>query len=195
MSSLIDRLEKNTSYDIDVGKNIGRYSQQKDKMLREITTTQTYRKQFITHTGHVLTFREARFIDSYMVDGDKKKAVQEAGYKVQHLSNKANELLKKDYIADEIAYRNELYQSQFISSREEVLEFLSAGMRGEIKDQFDLDPTFSDRTACAKELIRIYDNETNKKQVAQAQQVVVNIDWNRDNEEAEKVVDIQQISD
>lgn len=187
-SNLVEKLGINDKYEL---QNVGRYA----KNRKPITTTETtsYNK-YVTHNGHVLTFREARFIDAYMVDGDKKHAVEVAGYKVKDVRGKAYALLKKDYIADEIAYRSEIYRSQFIADREEVMEYLTSAMRGEIKDQFDLDPTLADRTTAARELAKILIYDTDKAKNVNAQQVVVNIDWNRD-EDPTTVVDVQQLSD
>lgn len=161
---------------------------------KPITETETYRTHYVTHTQHRLDFREARFIDAYMVNYDGKEAVEKAGYKVKDKSAKARNLLNKDYIADEIAYRTELYASQCIADRQEVMEYFTAVMRGEIKDQFDLDAPLSERTAAAKELKKVLIDDVEKGKNVQAQQVIVNIDMSRE-EEPETVVDIQQLSD
>ena len=180
----------NSKYRLEDLKKMGRYS----TSAKPITQTETYRTAYVTHTKHPLTFREARFIDEYMATGDKKLAVEKAGFTVKNLVSKANQLLKKDYIADEIAYRTELYASECIADRQEVLEYFTAVMRGEVKDQFGLDAPLAERTSAAKELKKIFIDDVEKGKQAQAQQVIVNIDMSRD-EEPETVVDIQQLSD
>ncbi len=172
-------------------QKMGRYS----SSAKPITQTETYRRAYVTHDKHPLTYREARFIDEYMASGDKVLAVEKAGFTVKYKSNKANELLKKDYIADEIAYRTEIYASELIADRNEVLEYLTAVMRGEVKDQFGLDAPLAERTAAAKELKKVFIDDVEKGKNAQAQQVIVNIDMSRDEEEPDTVVDIQQLSD
>lgn len=172
-------------------QKMGRYS----SSAKPITQTETYRRAYVTHDKHPLTYREARFIDEYMASGDKVLAVEKAGFTVKYKSNKANELLKKDYIADEIAYRTEIYASELIADRNEVLEYLTAVMRGEVKDQFGLDAPLAERTAAAKELKKVFIDDVEKGKNAQAQQVIVNIDMSRDDEEPDTVVDIQQLSD
>jgi phage terminase small subunit len=182
---------------------VSQYELKKPKLNRygtnakPITQTETYRKQYVTHTMHPLTFREARFIDAYMVNYDGKEAVEKAGFKVKNKSVKANELLKKDYIADEIVYRTELYASECIADRQEVMEYLTAGMRGEIKDQFGLDAPMSERTACARELKKILIDEVERGKNVQAQQVVVNIDMNRNEDDGDGTpeINIEQLSD
>ena len=181
----------NNKYRLEDLKSMGRYS----TSAKPITQTEvSSRRCYITHTKHPLTFREARFIDEYMATGDKVLAVEKAGFTVKRKSSKANELLKKDYIADEIAYRTEIYASELIADRNEILEYLTAVMRGEVKDQFGLDAPLAERTSAAKELKKIFIDDVEKGKSAQAQQVIVNIDMSRD-EEPETVVDIQQLSD
>ena len=143
--------EVNNKYDLIDKAKISRYS----TSVKPITETETYRTQYVTHTKHKLTFREARFIDAYMVNYNGEEAVEKAGFDVKDKKAKARRLLKTDYIADEIAYRTEIYASECIADRQEVLEYFTAVMRGEVKDQFDLDAPLSERTACAKELKKI----------------------------------------
>ena len=180
----------NGKYDIMSNPKINRYKTN----AKPITETETYRFKYVTHTRHPLSFREARFIDAYMVNYNGPEAVEKAGFKVKDKASKARNLLKKPYIADEIAYRTEIYASECIADRQEIMEYFTAVMRGEVKDQFDLDAPLSERTACARELKKILIDDVEKGKQVQAQQVVVNIDMNRDSE-PETVVDIQQLSD
>ena len=194
MSDAIMRTSKDieSKYDIFGKPKINRYG----TSAKPITQTEMYRTHYVTHTQHRLDFREARFIDAYMVNYDGAEAVEKAGYKVKDKQGKARALLKKDYIADEIAYRTELYASECIADRQEVMEYLTAGMRGEIKDQFGLDAPMSERTACARELKKILIDDVERGKQVQAQQVVVNIDMSRnDDEEIIPEVNITQLSD
>ena len=45
-------------------------------------------------------------------------------------------------------------QAADIATAEEVMQYLTRVMRGEEKDQFDIDASIADRTAAAKELNR-----------------------------------------
>lgn len=147
-------------------------------VTKPITTTQKHRNSLVTHTKHKLTYREARFIDVYMETGDKKVAVKEAGFKVKNLNTKANNLLDLPYIADEIAYRTQLYHNQSIADRDEILRYFTSVMRGEIKDQFGLDAPLGERTNAAKELakriIDVQDKDNDDKFVT------IKLDWNRE---------------
>ena len=182
--------EVESKYDIFKKPKINSYGTN----AKPITQTETYKFKYVTHTRHPLTFREARFIDIYMVNYDGAEAVEKAGFKVKDLQAKARKLLKTDYIADEIAYRTEIYASQCIADRQELLEYFTAVMRGDVKDQFDLDAPLSERTAAAKELKKILIDDVEKGKQVQAQQVVVNIDMNRTDTPGTSV-DIQQLSD
>lgn len=192
MSNEIMRTSKDVDgkYDIFSKPKLNRYGTK----AKPITETETYRFKYVTHTRHPLTFREARFIDAYMVNYDGAEAVEKAGFKVKNKASKARELLKKDYIADEIAYRTEIYASECIADRQELLEYLTAVMRGDVKDQFDLDAPLSERTAAARELKKILIDDVERGKAVQAQQVVVNIDMSRTEDMAETVT-VEQISD
>ena len=192
MSNEIMRTSKDveSKYDIMKKTKINNYNTK----AKPITQTETYRFKYVTHNREPLTMREARFIDAYMVNYDGAEAVEKAGFKVKDKAGKARALLKKEYIADEIAYRTEIYASECIADRQEVLEYFTAVMRGEVKDQFDLDAPLSERTAAAKELKKVLIDDVERGKQTQAQQVVVNIDMSR-TEEPEEVVDIQQLSD
>ena len=164
---------------------------------KPITQTETYQHTYVTHNKHKLTMREAKFIDAYMAHGDEKQAVLDAGYKikVKNARGKGKWLLSVDYIADEIAYRQDILRSAQVADRHEILSFLTAVMRGEVKDQFNLEATLRDRLDAGEKLAkRLIDDPMKMKQNVAAQQVVVNIDFNRD-EEVVPVVDVQQLSD
>ena len=162
---------------------------------RPITQTEMYRHGYVTHTKHPLSMREARFIDEYMACGDAVLAVEKAGFTCKDKAGKGRNLLRKDYISEEIAYRNDLYANALIADRDEVMQYFTAVMRGEVKDQFNLDAPLTERTRAAEALAkRLIDDPAKAKQNMQAQQVVVNIDFNRD-DEVQPVVDVQQLSD
>lgn len=162
---------------------------------RPITQTEQYLHEYVTHNRHPLTMREAKFIDGFMAHGDGKRAVIEAGFKLKHPDGKAKDLLMKDYIMDEIRYRQDLLRSAQIADRNEILIFLTEVMRGNVKDQFNLDATLKDRLDASEKLAkRLIDDPLKAKQNVAAQQVIVNLDFNRDSDPT-PVVDVQQLSD
>lgn len=88
--------------------------------------------------------------------GYSEKSARQSGYaNMQKASVKAyiEERLKT---AAEPRERAEA-ERKLVADGDEVLRFLSATMRGEVKDQFGLDAQLKDRLAAAKELQRILD--------------------------------------
>lgn len=57
-------------------------------------------------------------------------------------------------------------QSERIADAEEVLRYLTKVMRGEVKDQFDLDPTIQDRTKAAELLGKRYKLFVDKQEIS-----------------------------
>lgn len=115
-----------------------------------------------THNGQRLSPKEDRFITLYIQHADSAQAAKEAGYSIRDTiknkdaayAKKGYEMLAKDYIKDEIAYRMEEFRDSKIADTKEILMYLTGVMRGDIKDQFNLEASISDRTAAAKELNR-----------------------------------------
>lgn len=113
-----------------------------------------HRDDFSTHDGHTLTPNEAKFINEYIKTGNGKQSVLNAGYKSKAPSRYANELLNKPYINNEIKYRLEQAKTDAIADANEVMEYLTKVMRGELKDQFGLEASLSERTKAAQELAK-----------------------------------------
>lgn len=116
----------------------------------------------ITHDGSRISPKQDRFINLYIKYSDPAKAAEEAGYLVREIrkdkkaafARKGKELLRDDTIRNEIAARMDDLRSAEIADAKEVLIYLTRVMRGEVKDQFDLDPSLQERTSAAKELNR-----------------------------------------
>ena len=132
-----------------------------------------------TANGHRLSPKEHMFINSFMINGDAAIAAKDAGFILQGQKTYKSigaRLLKKDYIYDEILYRIDEMNKASIADEQEVMQYFTAVMRGEEKDQFGLDAPLSERTAAAKELAkRIIDIP--QKQVDSAIQIT--LDWKR----------------
>lgn len=125
-----------------------------------------------TYNGQRLSPKEDKFITLYIKYADPMMAAKEAGYairptyknKERQWKKKGEALLERDYIQNELAHRLEMFKSEKIADTEEILMYLTAVMRGEEKDQFDMDVSISDRTAAAKELSRrIHELESSAK--------------------------------
>ena len=109
----------------------------------------------VTHDGYPLSVKEAKFISLFIANGNVHKSLKESGLTWRNLSG-------KDYITDEITYRLELLKKETIADADEIMQYFTKVMRGEVKDQFGLDAPLSERTAAARELAkRIVDIEDN----------------------------------
>lgn len=111
-----------------------------------------------------LTEKQKRFIDYYIEFADAKRAAIEAGYSNKTAKQIGSENLSK--LDCFIKLKLDEKQSQRIASQDEVLEYLTRVMRGEEKDQFDLDASLQDRTKCAELLGKRYGTFVDKKEVS-----------------------------
>ena len=135
-----------------------------------------------THSGHELTFREAKFIEYLVAGKSELEAYHMAGYNCINPTRQIRMIMGKNYIADEIAYRLEQIKEQSIASRVEILQYYSDVMRGEVKDQFGLDAPLAERTKAANELAkRIIDYERELEQQKNANQDInITLNWARE---------------
>lgn len=71
-------------------------------------------------------------------------------------------------------------KNESVATASEVMEFFTSVMRGEVKDQFGLEATLSDRTKAAQELARRTIDIENRKNGEPDQTIAVKLDWSRD---------------
>ena len=120
-----------------------------------------------------LTPKQKAFADYFIETGNQTEAARRAGYKQPHVQGNQN--LEKLSVKQYIDERMKKIESRRIASGDEVLQYLTAVMRGEIKDQFDLDASIQDRTKAAELLGKRHRLFTDKIE-AEVQQQVVFID-------------------
>lgn len=101
-----------------------------------------------------LTPKQKAFADYYIECGNAAEAAKRAGYSDKTARQIATENLTKPSICEYIAERMRPTEQKRIATGDEVMEFLTAVMRGEIKDAFDLPPSLADRKDAAKELAK-----------------------------------------
>ena len=138
-------------------------------------------QKFSTHTGHSLTINEARFIDRYIETSNARQSYIEC-YPNQNEKNahqNAYRLLNKDYIAEEINYRLEESKTEGIANAEEVMQYFTDVMRGEIKDQFGLDAPLGERTKAAQELAKRLIDIPNRANGNEQPELKITLDWAR----------------
>lgn len=109
--------------------------------------------------------KQKAFADYYIETGNLTQSAIKAGYSTKYANTNANKLLQNTTIKQYIDKRMEEIESNRIAKPEEVLKYLTSVMRGEIKDQFDLDAPLQERTKAAEALAkryRLYDAKDNK---------------------------------
>lgn len=103
-----------------------------------------------------LTPKQKAFADYYIECGNSTEAARKAGYSEKTSRSIGAENLTKPDISAYIAERMQAQNEARVASADEVLQFFSSVMRGEIKDQFGLDAALSDRLNAGKELMKRY---------------------------------------
>lgn len=104
-----------------------------------------------------LNQRQIRFVQNYMKTNNITHSAIDAGYSKKTAHVQGCNLLKNPKISAYIEAINERIESAKIADIEEVMEYLTSVMRGEKKDQFDLEASLSDRTRAAGELAKRLD--------------------------------------
>lgn len=98
--------------------------------------------------------RQKAFADYYIETGNATEAAKRAGYSEKTAYSTGNRMLKNVEVSTYIAERTAPTEQKRIATGDEVMEFLTSVMRGEIKDAFDLPPSLADRKDAAKELAK-----------------------------------------
>ena len=98
--------------------------------------------------------RQRAFADYYIETGNAEESAIRAGYSKKYARGNAHKLVANSCISAYIAERVKPTEQKRIATGDEVMEFFTAVMRGEIKDAFDLPPSLADRKDAAKELAK-----------------------------------------
>lgn len=129
-----------------------------------------------------LNTRQKKFCRLYVKYGNGHRAAKEAGYsdKGSNLDAQASVLLRNPKIVAEIARIAKPKEGKQIADAEEVMDFYTRAMRGEIKDQFNLDPTLADRLKAANELAKRTVDIQNRVEGKADSLVAIKFDWGDD---------------
>lgn len=123
-----------------------------------------------------LTEKQKRFIDYYIETANATESAKKAGYSKKTARIIGTENLSKLNIFIKAKMQDK--DKTRIASQDEVLEYLTRVMRGEEKDQFNLDATLQDRTKCAELLGKRWGTFIEKKEVSGSCQVMLVDDVN-----------------
>jgi phage terminase small subunit len=143
-----------------------------------------------------LTVKQRRFADYYIELGNATEAALKAGYSKRSARNIAAENLAKPALKEYIAERMAEKDNERIASQNEILQFLTSVMRGEVRDQIplldgdgmqrlaDLDETQpKDRIKAAELLGKRYALWTDKKDITADVGVIIIDDTGDDDED------------
>ena len=133
-----------------------------------------------------LTPKQKAFADEYLICGNATEAAKKAGYNLKSARQIATENLAKPSISAYIAERQKQIESSRIADVKEVMEFYSAVMRGEVKDQFDMDASLTDRLSAGKELMKRYEkaDTTKNESLDRLDEILKGLKENADNADA-----------
>lgn len=114
-----------------------------------------------------LTPKQKKFCEWYIKTGNASEAARQAGYSEKTAPYMGAENLKKPQIKAYIAERTDNQDKELIADADEVLRFYSKVMRGEVKDQFGLDASLTDRLKAGDSLMKRYAAGGSKKNEAE----------------------------
>ena len=104
-----------------------------------------------------LTPKQKKFCDYYIETGNASEAARRAGYSEKTARTIGQQNLAKRAIKDYISERMKNQDRERVASADEVIAFYTAVMRGEVKDQFGIEASLSDRLKAGENLMRRYD--------------------------------------
>ena len=82
-----------------------------------------------------LTEKQKRFVDYYVETGNAAEAAKRAGYSTKTAKQVGRENLTKPYLKSAIEARLKELESSRIADATEVLQYLTAAMRGEVQEE------------------------------------------------------------
>lgn len=121
--------------------------------------------------------RQRRFADEYIRLGNAHQAALNAGYSEAYAKTNSHKMLENKRIETYISKRLEKLRKQSIAEQEEILQFLTGVIRGEVqgKDKLgvgqgaeriiDREPTLQERIRAAEQLGKRYGMWTDRHEV------------------------------
>lgn len=140
-----------------------------------------------------LTLKQKRFADEYIITGNATESAVKAGYSKKYANTNASKLLQNTTIKKYIDERLEILDSEKIADQKEVLQYLSAVMRGEHKEKtlisigefgqeiVDIDVGAKDRLKAAELLGKRYKLFTDKVEMDVSSDITIKVgEWDDD---------------
>lgn len=113
----------------------------------------------------LMSEKQKVFCDHYITTLNATEAAKMAGYSKKSARAMGSENLTKPYIKEYIELRLAELEERRVADATEVLQYLTRVMRGEEKDQFDMDATLQDRTRAAELLGKRYRLFVDKQEI------------------------------
>jgi phage terminase small subunit len=112
--------------------------------------------------------KELKFAEEWLKTTNATQSAIKAGYSARTAYSAGSRLLKKVDVKQYIDERLAEMKENSIADTDEVMQFLSSTMRGDIPDQFGLDPALNDRLKAAELLGKRYKMFTDKQEISGA---------------------------
>ena len=101
-----------------------------------------------------ITPKQKKYAIEFVKCGNQTEAAKRAGESAKTARQAGAENMKKPVVLEYIQELQKKIESEKIADIAEIMQYLTAVMRGEVKDQFDLDPSLAERTKAAQELLK-----------------------------------------
>ena len=113
-----------------------------------------------------LKSKELIFAEEWLKTTNATQSAIKAGYSERTAYSAGSRLLKKVDVKQYIDERLAEMKENSIADTDEVMQFLSSTMRGDIPDQFGLDPALNDRIKAAELIGKRYKLFTDKQEIS-----------------------------
>ena len=130
----------------------------------------------IVDNKYNLTQKQLDFCIAYVELGTIRQAAIKAGYSEKTATNQGSRLLTNPYVKRKIHDLQHDATKLKIATGQEVMDFFTRVMNGEVKDQFNLDPSLSDRLKAANELAKRTVDVDNKIDSAD-NEIKIRLEW------------------
>lgn len=110
--------------------------------------------------------KELIFAEEWLKTTNATQSAIKAGYSERTAYSAGSRLLKKVDVKQYIDERLAEMKENSIADTDEVMQFLSSTMRGDIPDQFGLDPALNDRLKAAELIGKRYKLFTDKQEIS-----------------------------
>lgn len=110
--------------------------------------------------------KELKFAEEWLKTTNATQSAIKAGYSERTAYSAGSRLLKKVDVKQYIDERLAEMKENSIADTDEVMQFLSSTMRGDIPDQFGLDPALNDRLKAAELIGKRYKMFTDKQEIS-----------------------------